>query len=39
MKAKKTSTKVETTKRRVSRPRQLKIVKNDEWLRPYEQAI
>ena len=39
MKAKKTSTKVETTQRRVSRPRQLKIVKNDEWLRPYEQAI
>lgn len=39
MKAKKTSTKVEKTPKRVSRPRQLKIVKNDEWLSPYEQAI
>lgn len=35
----KTSTKVEKTPKRVSRPRQLKIVKNDEWLSPYEQAI
>ena len=39
MKGKKTSTKVEKTPKRVSRPRQLKIVKNDEWLSPYEQAI
>lgn len=39
MKAKKTSTKVEKIPKRVSRPRQLKIVKNDEWLSPYEQAI
>lgn len=39
MKAKKTSKKVEKTPKRVSRPRQLKIVKNDEWLSPYEQAI
>ena len=39
MKAKKTSTKVEKTPKRVSRPRQLKIVKNDEWLSSYEQAI
>lgn len=39
MKVKKTSTKVEKTPKRVSRPRQLKIVKNDEWLSPYEQAI
>lgn len=39
MKAKKTSTKVEKTPKRVSRPHQLKIVKNDEWLSPYEQAI
>ena len=39
MKAKKTITKVEKTPKRVSRPRQLKIVKNDEWLSPYEQAI
>lgn len=39
MKAKKTSTKVEKTPKRVSRPRQLKIVKNDEWLSPYEHAI
>lgn len=39
MKAKKTSTKVEKTPKRVSRPRQLKIVKNDEWLSPFEQAI
>lgn len=39
MKAKKTSTKVEKTPKRVSRPRQLKIVKNDDWLSPYEQAI
>lgn len=39
MKAKKTSTKVEKTPKRASRPCQLKIVKNDEWLSPYEQAI
>ena len=36
---KKTTAKKAKTASKVVRPRQLKIVKNDEWLSPYEEAI
>lgn len=39
MRTTKSTAKAKAPAKRTARPRQLKIVKSDEWLRPFEGAI